>query len=383
MSRLPFNRPLRTGGENARIAAALERGWTGGNGPAGEHCQALIRELTGAAQALLTTHSCTAALEMAALLAEIGPGDEVIMPSFTFVSTANAFVLRGATPVFVDIDADTLNLDERALPRRDHRRARSAIVAVHYAGVGCDMDGARALAAAHGLMRDRGRGAGRRRHATAAARSARSATSARSASTRRRTSSAARAARCSSTTSAASQRAEILREKGTNRSASSRGEVDKYTWVDIGSSFLPCPTSPPRSCWPQLEARRRRSPRARLAIWDALPRGASSRLERAGRAAPPGRPARLPGTTRTCTGSARRPGEPATRSSRRSPPTRSPPYFHYVPLHSSPAGRRFGRAHGPMDVTDAAAERLLRLPLWVGMTPADVARVAERVAAAL
>ncbi|MDP1850199.1 MAG: aminotransferase class V-fold PLP-dependent enzyme, partial [Solirubrobacteraceae bacterium] len=235
MTALPFNRPLRTGGENARISAALEGGWTGGNGPAGAHCQALIRELTGAPSVLMT-HSCTGALEMTALLAEVGPGDEVVMPSFTFPSTANAFVLRGATPVFVDVDADTLNLDPARAADAITGRTR-VVVAVHYGGVACDMVALGELCRGHGLMlvEDAAQCIG----ATLDGRALGAIGDLGTLSFHEtKNVSCGEGGALLVNDERWAQRAEILQEKGTDRQRFARGEVDKYTWVDTGSSFL-------------------------------------------------------------------------------------------------------------------------------------------------
>jgi len=375
MSRLPFNRPLRTGGENARIAAALERGWTGGNGPAGEHCQALIRELTGTPTVLMTP-SCTGALEMAALLAEVGPGDEVIVPSFTFSSTANAFVLRGATPVFVDVDRDTLNLDPARAAEAVTDRTR-VVVAVHYGGVGCDMAALGALCRTHGLLlvEDAAQCIG----ATLDGRALGAIGDLGALSFHEtKNVSCGEGGALLVNGERWAQRAEILQEKGTDRQRFARGEVDKYTWVDAGSSFLMSDVTAALLA-EQLE-RVAQITAARLSIWDDY-HAALEPLERAGvlrrPVIPPaaGHNAHLyrimlaDQATRDAVIAALAADEIAA-------------YFHYVPLHSAPAGRRFGRVHGPMDVTEAAAEGLLRLPLWVGMTPDDVVRVADGVAAA-
>lgn len=375
MSGLPFNRPLRTGGEAERIAAAIDRGWTGGNGPSSEHCQNLLRELTGT-DAVLLTHSCTGALEMIALLAEVGPRDEVILPSFTFASTANAFVLRGATPVFVDVDEDTLNIDPARVAEAITQRTR-VIMAVHYGGVGCDMAALAQLAREHGLLlaEDAAQGVG----ATLAGRALGAIGDLGALSFHEtKNISCGEGGALLVNDAGLAGRAEILQEKGTNRRRFQRGEVDHYTWVDVGSSFLMSDVTAALLA-EQLE-RVEQITAARLAIWDAY-HAAFEELEQAGRLRRPVIPARarhnahlyrlmLPGRA------ARDRVIAALEADGISA------YFHYVPLHSAPAGRRFGRAHGPMDVTDAAADGLLRLPLWVGMTAGDAARVAQGVAAA-
>jgi len=232
---LPFNRPYRTGGEAARVAAVLDGGWTGGNGPHSARCERLLEQLTQTRRALLT-HSCTGALEMAALLVGVGPGDEVIMPSFTFVSSANAFVLRGATPVFVDIDPATLNIDpERVLAAITAKT--KAIVAVHYGGVGCDMQALSTIAGDHGLtlIEDAAQGIG----ATLDGRALGAIGDLGALSFHEtKNVSCGEGGALLINDERWADRAETLQEKGTNRSRFSRGEVDHYTWVDVGSSFL-------------------------------------------------------------------------------------------------------------------------------------------------
>jgi dTDP-4-amino-4,6-dideoxygalactose transaminase len=375
MSRLPFNRPLRTGGENARIAAALERGWTGGNGPAGEHCQALVRELTGC-PVVLMTHSCTGALEMSALLSEVGPGDEVIMPSFTFSSTANAFALRGATPVFVDVDRDTLNVDPARVADAVTPRTR-VVVAMHYGGVGCDMAALGAIAREHDLtvVEDAAQCIGATLHGRALGTIGDLGTLSFH---ETKNVSCGEGGALLVNRECWAQRAEILQEKGTDRQRFARGEVDRYTWVDVGSSFLMSDVSAALLA-EQLE-RVAEITAARLAIWDAY-HEAFAALEQAGVLR---RPVIPPGAGHNAhlyrIMLADRASRDAVIAALAADEISA--YFHYVPLHSAPAGRRLGRAHGALDVTDAAGEQLLRLPLWVGMTETDVARVAQGVAAA-
>jgi dTDP-4-amino-4,6-dideoxygalactose transaminase len=373
--RIPFNRPLRTGGEPARVAAAIERGWTGGNGPASEACQALLRELTGTA-AVLLTHSCTGALEMSALLAGVGRGDEVIMPSFTFSSTANAFVLRGATPVFVDVDPDTLNVDPQRVADAITPQTR-VIVAMHYGGIGCDMGALGSLAREHGLLlvEDAAQGVG-------AALDGRALGAIGDVGTlsfhETKNISCGEGGALLVNDERLAERAEILQEKGTDRQRFARGEVSHYTWVDVGSSFVMSDVIAALLS-EQLE-RVAEVTAARLAIWDAY-HAAFEPLERAGVLRRPVVPAgarhnahlyrlMLPDRAARDAVIARLAADGISA------------YFHYVPLHSAPAGRRFGRVHGPIGVTDAAAGTLVRLPLWVGLDDDDVARVAQGVAAA-
>jgi dTDP-4-amino-4,6-dideoxygalactose transaminase len=309
----------------------------------------------------LLTHSCTAALEMAALLLDIQPGDEVIMPSYTFVSTANAFVLRGAVPVFIDIREDTLNLDERLIEGAVTARTK-AIVPVHYAGVACEMDtileiaGRRHLRvvedAAQGVMSFyKGRALGSLGELGAYSFHE----------TKNVVSGEGGALLVNDP--ALIQRAECIREKGTDRSRFLRGEVDKYTWQDIGSSFLPGELTAAflRAQLEQAEAITAR----RLAIWERY-HEALSPLEARGLLRRPIVPAH-------CRHNAHMYyvllASPARRQTVIDDLKRKDIYAvsHYVPLHSSPAGRRFCRTHGPMSVTDRVAACLLRLPMWIGL----------------
>ena len=236
MNKIPFNKPFTIGAELENIARAVADGHLSGDGPYTKRCHLWLEERLGCRKALLT-HSCTAALEMAAILADIGPGDEVIMPSFTFVSTANAFVLRGGVPVFIDIRSDTFNLDERLIEAAVTPATR-AIVPVHYAGVPCEMDAIGAIAqkkgllviedAAQALLSDyKGRRPGAIGHLGCLSFHE----------TKNVISGEGGALLINDPKLVA--RAEVIREKGTNRSQFFRGEVDKYTWVDIGSSYLP------------------------------------------------------------------------------------------------------------------------------------------------
>jgi dTDP-4-amino-4,6-dideoxygalactose transaminase len=375
-TRLPFNRPYRTGEEAAAVAAVIEAGWTGGNGPQSQRCEQLIGELTGAPRVLMT-HSCTGALEMAALLSGVGPGDEVVLPSFTFVSTANAFVLRGATPVFVDVDPDTLNIDPRRAADAIGERTR-AIVAVHYGGVGCDMEALCGLAAERGLLLVEdaaqciGASAGERALGTFGALGTLSFHETKNVS-------CGEGGALLVNDERLAERAEILQEKGTDRRRFARGDVDFYTWVDLGSSFLMSDFTAALLAG-QLE-RVAQINAARMAVWDAY-HAAFAPLEEAGLARRPVVPA---GMRHNAHLYRLQLADRATRD--RVIATLGEDgisaYFHYVPLHSAPAGLRHGRVHGPMDVTDAAAACLVRLPLWAGMTDGDVARVVAGVRRAL
>lgn len=342
-----------------------------GDGAFTRRCQQWIEHGSGCHRAFLT-HSCTAALEMAALLLDVQPGDEVIVPSYTFVSTANAFVLRGAVPVFVDIREDTLNLDERLVEAAVTTRTR-AIVAVHYAGVGCEMDALRAIGARHHLriVEDAAQGV----MATYRGRALGSIGDLGAYSFHEtKNVIAGEGGALLVNDPALAQRAEVIREKGTDRSRYYRGEVDKYTWQDVGSSFLPGEIVA-AFLWAQLAEAEVITAR-RLAIWERY-HAALAPLEARGLLRRPVVPAHCrhnahmyhvllaPGVDRQAVITAMKTdGIDAV--------------FHYVPLHSSPAGRRFGRACGGLPVTGRVAQALLRLPLWIGIEPEQ-----ERVVAAL
>jgi dTDP-4-amino-4,6-dideoxygalactose transaminase len=357
---IPFNRPLTSGAELAAIAEAIASGRLAGDGPFTARCNAWLEARTGAPKALLT-HSGTAALEMAAVLCDLQPGDEVILPSFTFASSANAVVLRGAVPVFVDIRPDTLNLDERLVEAAITPRSR-AVMPVHYAGVGCEMDAIGDLAARHGLLvvedaaqgvmaRYRGRALGSIGHFGALSFHE----------TKNIVSGEGGALLVNDPRFA--ERAEIVREKGTNRSQFFRGQVDKYTWVDIGSSWLPSELTA-AFLWGQLQAAETITAR-RLALWaryhEAFAEGETAGLFR------------RPVVPAHCTHNAhmyylllpsleRRTAFIAALKSRGIQAV-----FHYVPLHSAPVGRRLGRVSGSMEQTDTLSDRLVRLPLWGGL----------------
>ena len=234
--RIPFNKPFLVGDEAELVARCLASGSTAGDGPFTRECQQLMERRFGAARVLLTT-SCTSALEMAALLCDVGPGDEVILPSYTFVSTANAFLLRGATLKFVDVRPDTLNIDERLVEQAITPRTK-VIVPVHYASIGCEMDAINALAQ---RTRCRWSKTPRRRSTPPIGES----TSARSATLGAYSFHASKNFGCGEggalviNDAGFAERAEVIREKGTNRSRFFRGQVDKYTWVDVGSSYVP------------------------------------------------------------------------------------------------------------------------------------------------
>ncbi len=372
MSRVPFNRPFLTGKELHYISQAVQEGHLAGDGRFTKQCQAWLEQRTGAAKVLLT-HSCTAALEMSALLYDIGPGDEMIMPSFTFVSTANAFALRGATPVFVDIREDTLNLDARLVEAAITDRTR-AIVAVHYAGVGCDMDALAAIAETHGLalIEDAAQGV----NATRDGRQLGSIGSVGCWSfheTKNVISGEGGAIAINDP--ALIERAERIRDKGTNRSQFFRGEVDRYSWVELGSSFLPSELTA-AFLWAQLEAadattERRRAIAARYqaGLQDLEDRGVLR-----GPVIPEGCEPNGHMHYVLANSPAERDGLIAHLKQRDIHAV-----FHYVPLHSAPHGLRVGRASGELAVTTSSSERLLRLPCYYDLSAEDQARVIAAV----
>lgn len=360
MINIPFNKPYMTGKELWNIAQAHAGGHLSGDGPFTKKCHGWLEQRIGCQKALLT-HSCTAALEMSALLAEVGPGDEVIMPSFTFVSTANAFVLRGATPVFVDVRPDTLNLDETQIEAAITPRTR-AIVPVHYAGVGCEMDAIMAIAQRHDLMviedaaqgitaTYKGRPLGSIGHLAALSFHE----------TKNIIAGEGGALLINDVRHTA--RAEIIREKGTNRSQFFRGQVDKYTWVEAGSSYLPGEIIS-AFLWAQMEEAHDIN-RRRLAIWQTYQR-AFTELDAAGHIRRPIVPAH-------CTHNAHMyylllPDLKARTSFiERLKSKGIGSVFHYVPLHTSPLGSRCGRSVGDLAVTNSVSDRLVRLPLWLGL----------------
>lgn len=366
--RIDFNWPHMTGKELAYITDAQLNGKLAGDGPYTKRCHRWIEERIGTPKALLT-HSCTAALEMAALLLDIRPGDEVIMPSYTFVSTANAFVLRGGVPVFVDIREDTLNLDERLVEAAVTPRTR-AIVAVHYAGVACEMDTLLDIARRHGLAVVEDAAQGLMATYKGRALGAIGALGTYSFHETKNIISGEGGALLVND-EALSHRAEVIREKGTDRSRFLRGQVDKYTWQDVGSSYLPGELIA-AFLWAQLEAAEAITA-GRLASWNHYHQ-ALAPLEQAG-------VLRRPVVPADCVHNGHmyyvlvRDIEVRQRvlDAMRAEGIHS--VFHYVPLHSSPAGQRFGRAVGELSVTDRQSARLIRLPMWNGLERAQLDRV--------
>lgn len=369
---IPFNRPSFVGNEQAYVAQAIANGHISGDGQFTKRCQAFLEEELGVSKVMLTT-SCTHALEMTAMLLDIQAGDEVIVPSFTFVSTINAFVLRRANPVFIDIRPDTLNMDETQLERVITPRIK-AIVLVHYAGVGCEMDAILDIAGrygipvvednAHGLLgRYKGKYLGT--FGSLATQSFHE--------TKNFICGEGGALLINDPQYI--ERAEIIREKGTNRSRFFRGQVDKYTWVDIGSSYLPSDILA-AFLYAQLEAREQIQAK-RQKIWDYYYDNLKDWAKEHG--------VRLPIVPDHCEQTyhifyivlpsleqrqaliahLKLHGVMAV--------------FHYLPLHLSDMGQRFGSRPGDCPVTEAVSDRLLRLPFYYSLTEDDQVHVVEAI----
>lgn len=369
---IPFNIPPYIGKEEEYIAQAVKSRKICGDGQFTKKCSGWLENKTGTKKALLTT-SCTDALEMAAVLSKVGPGDEVIMPSYTFVSTADAFVMRGATVVFVDIRPDTMNIDETRIEAAITDRTK-VIVPVHYAGVGCEMDSIMEIANEHHLMvveddaqgimsTYKGKALGTfgdygclSFHET-------------------KNYSMGEGGAILIRDETAVERAEIIREKGTDRSKFLRGQVDKYTWVDCGSSYLPSELNA-AYLYAQLENADMIN-NARLSCWNRYYSNLSA-LAGSGRIG-------LPFIPEYCSHNAHMFYIKAANIEERTSLTAYlkengvGSAFHYIPLHSSPAGRRFGRFSGEDVYTTRESERLLRLPMYYGLSEQDVDRVCELV----
>lgn len=369
---IPFNWPYMTGKELYHIAEAHFNGKLAGDGPFTKRCHSWLEKDVGARKALLT-HSCTAALEMSALLLDLHFGDEVIMPSYTFVSTANAFVLRGATPVFVDVRPDTLNIDESLIEAAITSKTK-AIVVVHYAGVGCEMDEILAIAkkyslkviedAAQGVMASyRGRALG-----TIGDMGAYSFHE-----TKNIISGEGGALLVNQEEYVV--RSEIIREKGTDRGKFFRGEVDKYTWQDYGSSFLPGELTA-AFLWAQIEEARFITDK-RLEIWGKYHEAFAMAEERG--------LIQRPHIPSACSHNAHMyylllPSEiERNRLIDQLGKKGVHAIFHYIPLHNSPAGLKFGRFEGTLAVTESISSRIVRLPLWCGLSNMQVDRVISSV----
>ncbi|MBE6040897.1 MAG: dTDP-4-amino-4,6-dideoxygalactose transaminase [Clostridiales bacterium] len=371
--KIKFNQAPVTGKESEYISEVFSSRKVCGDGPFTHRCSEWIEQKTGTGKALLTT-SCSAALDMAAVLTEVGPGDEVILPSFTFVSTANSFVMRGATLVFVDIRPDTQNIDEKLIEDAITDKTK-VIVPVHYAGVGCEMDTIMDIANRHGLMvvEDAAQGVmstykGRALgsigdfgcysfHET-------------------KNYSMGEGGALLVRDQGAVEKAEVIREKGTDRSRFLRGQVDKYTWVDMGSSYLQSDINA-AYLWAQLEMADAINA-DRRASWDLYyklltPLAETGRIE-------------LPVIPEECEHNAHmfyiKTKDISDRDSLIAYLKENgvSAVFHYVPLHSSPAGKKFGRFHGEDRYTTDTYSRLLRLPMYYGLTAEDVERVAELIA---
>ena len=367
---IPFNWPHMTGKELYYIAESHFNGRLAGDGPFTKRCHGWMEERTGCSRALLT-HSCTAALEMAALLLNIQPSDEIIMPSYTFVSTANAFVLRGGVPVFVDIREDTLNLDERLIEAAITTRTK-AIAPVHYAGVSCEMDTIMAIAKRHNLKVVEDAAQGVMASYKGRALGSIGDLGAYSFHETKNVISGEGGALLVNDSELA-LRAEIIREKGTDRSRFFRGEVDKYTWQEVGSSFLPGELIA-AFLWAQLEEADSIT-QDRLESWQRYHDMLES-LESTGII-------RRPIIPEDCQHNAHMyyvllaPEIDRQKVLDEFKRNDIGAVFHYVPLHSSPAGQHYGRAHGQLNVTNSSSERLIRLPLWVGITKEQQVRVVD------
>ncbi|MGD0275792.1 MAG: dTDP-4-amino-4,6-dideoxygalactose transaminase [Syntrophales bacterium] len=370
---IPFNKPFIVGKELYYIAqAVIENRHTAGDGSFSRKCQAWLENQLGCPKALLT-HSCTAALEMAAMLIDIRPGDEVIMPSFTFVSTANAFVLRGGIPVFVDIREDTLNIDESLIEMAITPKTK-AIVPVHYAGVPCNMDQIEEIArgkalyiiedAAQALLSTyKGKYAGTIGHLGCLSFHE----------TKNIISGEGGALLLNDERFV--ERAEIIREKGTNRSKFFRGEVDKYTWVDLGSSFLPSDILA-AFLYAQMENAEKIIEQRNI-VFSSYMRGLKSLSDQGF--------IQLPKVTADCQSNGHifyivtRALAERTELIGYLKEKGVMSVFHYIPLHNSPAGLKYGRTGSPLNITENISERLLRLPLYYEMSENDVMAIIEEI----
>ena len=361
-----------TGKELEYIAQAHLNGILAGDGPFTKKCHRWLEKTIGTKKALLT-HSCTAALEMVAILARIQPGDEIIMPSFTFVSTANAFVLRGGVPVFVDIRRDTLNIDENKIEAAITKKTR-AIIAVHYAGVGCEMNSIMEIATRHNLLviEDAAQGImstyydqplGSIGHfGTLSFHETKNIM-------------CGEGGALLINDEQYIERADIIREKGTNRCQFHRGQVDKYTWHDIGSSFLPGELIA-AFLWAQMEAAEMIT-QIRINLWNNYHQYLAH-LDYKGLVK---RPTILNNTQHNAhiyyilvpTIQDR------TAIIKWLSDRNINAVFHYVPLHSSPAGTRYGRASGDLSITENISDRLLRLPLWPELKLSQIESVVDAV----
>ena len=370
--KIPFNKPHLAGRELKYIKRAHSTGWLSGDGHFSKKCQQWLEKTLDCKKALLT-HSCTAALEISVVLSRVGPGDEVIMPSFTFVTTANAFVLRGAVPVFVDIRSDTLNIDETLIESAITSKTK-AITVVHYAGVGCEMDTIRKIAKKHKLLvledaaqgilsKYRGQYLGTLGHLAGFSFHE----------TKNVISGEGGALLIND--SRFVERAEIIREKGTNRSAFLRGEVGKYSWVDIGSSYLPGEIVA-AFLMAQLEQAAKIT-KKRIRIWNKYHRKLEA-LEKSGYI-------RRPIIPKTCEHNAHMYYILTEKVSVKEKlieflkKRRILTVSHYVPLHSSKGGKKYARYVGSMRVTNKVTDTLIRLPLFYDITSSELDYVIQSI----
>ena len=367
-----FNVPPFTGKETEYIMEAVKAQKICGDGQFTKKCNAWIEEKTGTRKALLTT-SCTHATELAALLAEVKAGDEVIMPSYTFVSTADAFVLRGAVPVFVDIRPDTMNIDEKKIEAAITDKT-VGIVPVHYAGVACEMDTIMDIARRHNLwvIED-------------AAQAVMSTYKGKALGTfgefgcfsfhETKNYSMGEGGAILIRDEKYIENAEIFREKGTDRSKFNRGQIDKYTWRNYGSSYLPSDMNA-AYLWAQLEMAEEMND-ARLSIWEQYKKELTP-LAEAGKI-------ELPTVPDGCVHNAHMFYIKAAEIEERTELEKFLKengiwaVFHYIPLHSAPAGVRFGRFHGEDEYTTKESERLLRLPMYYGLKQEEVSYICQKV----
>ena len=369
---ISFNVPPYCGNEKEYVAKAIDNHKICGDGEFTMKCSNWIEEKTGTEKALLTT-SCTHATEMVALLCDIQPGDEIIMPSYTFVSTADAFVLRGAKIVFVDIRPDTMNIDETKIEAAITKKTK-AIVPVHYAGVACEMDAIMDIARRHNLM-----------VIEDAAQAVMSTYKGKALGTigdygcysfhETKNYSMGEGGALLIKNADMIEAAEVLREKGTNRSKFFRGQIDKYTWVNYGSSYLPSELNA-AYLWAELEMADEIN-EDRLQSWNHYYNGLQDLAEKGN--------IELPVIPEGCVHNAHmfyikaKDLEERTRLIAYMKENGIGCVFHYIPLHSAPAGRKFGRFHGEDQYTTKESERLMRLPMYYGLKPEDVEKVIETI----
>ena len=369
---ISFNVPPYCGNEKEYVGQAIDNHKICGDGEFTKKCSKWIEEKTGTEKALLTT-SCTHATEMAALLCDIQPGDEIIMPSYTFVSTADAFVLRGAKVVFVDIRPDTMNIDDTKIEAAITKKTK-AIVPVHYAGVACEMDTIMDIARRYNLL-----------VIEDAAQAVMSTYKGKALGTigdygcysfhETKNYSMGEGGALLIKNADMIEYAEVLREKGTNRSKFFRGQIDKYTWVNYGSSYLPSELNA-AYLWAELEMADEIN-KNRLQSWNHYYNGLQELAEKGN--------IELPVVPEGCVHNAHmfyikaKDLEERTRLIAYMKENGIGCVFHYIPLHSAPAGRKFGRFHGEDQYTTKESERLMRLPMYYGLKPEDVEKVIETI----